>query len=319
MPKIDYTRKKETYTHKKSEPEPSVKEEPVVTWVPSVTNCINTNQDNPYQNNEGYLLQFNPELNQDELDSCKDYIRDNYTTMDYEQIYNARRRHKNCNNPSTLASFLDIHTLAPNQMVYYDDGSNTYCFAYEDIDYLLESGTNPYTTLPLSDEFEQQLLTLADDLRKTIPPEPIDEYYPATFDAIGVGGRPPTVNIELNRKIDQLEEMLILHNKYVPLRSFIDLTDDDYRAFLSGLEWPIDDLIRAGNTHQRNKEVLVEVLTDYVRDGGYTRSAYLAYGIDEYMQMKGNRMTFHEFRRHVVDTEEREPILNMTTRYRDQR
>lgn len=274
-------------------------------FIPDIYNCININQNQGYQNPDSYALQLNTNLDDDQIKLCTQYIKNNYESLDYDDIVEKRKASITCNNEATLSNLLDPYKLAPNQLVNYNDGKNNYCFAYSDIDYLLTSRKNPYTTLPLDNSFIDTLNNLANDPRTTIPINEMYDFYEEKFSATNNNSE-DDIDQLLRIKIEDVEKIINPINTYSALRQFLQLdntipgTLHNFKMFLSTFNRNILTEKDIRSLKIKFLDILISIWNARAGSNPDQSRYQIAFGLDDFVDMRTRGYTYAQYDRFLM-------------------
>lgn len=121
-----------------------------------------------YSDIKRYVYQVNSDKCVDTLNKHKDQIDNNF------KKYINSRRNNECKNIVNMSDN-PIGMYSPDQLIFYKENENIYCFTYGEVDVLLNRQVNPYTGEKLSNKL---IKTLTDETKNTkyeIPIYPLDK------------------------------------------------------------------------------------------------------------------------------------------------
>lgn len=114
----------------------------------------------------------NQYANQVNTEECISTVKKFKGDIDYKDV--SSKRNQQCYNRVSISD-QNIGMYGENQVfMYIENEIDVYCFTYNEIDFLLETKTNPHSKNKLDKDFIKTLTYLKQDIRYKIPIYPLD-------------------------------------------------------------------------------------------------------------------------------------------------
>jgi len=214
-----------------------------------------------------------------------------------------------CNNPRTslLTEVTDVHGL----IVYIDpDNGIKYCFEPDEIDYLLESHTNPFNRKPFDQSFLDKLMVLKRTIVKVEVPTPS-----TPFEIVYT----PNMNLKplIRQQTEELEGLFRQHlptssgAMYTQFNTFaFDLQPIDYFNYLTHFSSSTQLYgipITGDNTFDRDRYALetMKLIKNRMLYNPHA-GGDISHSMDDFLLWKKLGLSIQDFEKHLMDTESRE-------------